>query len=281
MDYWISFPNLHIFLERVGKSFSIGGFSIAYYGVCLGIGMLAGLFAASIRAKKTGQNPDTYSDLFIYLILFGIIGARIYYVAFAFDHYKNNLLDIFNLRQGGLAIYGGIIGGVLAALVFSRIKKISFFTLLDTVTFGVLPGQIIGRWGNFFNREAFGNYTNGLFAMELPVSAVRAGEITPLMEANKTIVNGVEAIRVHPTFLYEGLWNTALLIVLILTAKTAKFKGEIFFRYLIGYGIGRAIIEGLRTDQLLVPGTTFPVSQGLSVLLVVVSAVIILIKRKK
>ena len=281
MDYSILFPNLGITLEHVGKSFSIGGFRIAYYGVCIAAGMLLGLLAASRRARETGQSEDAYTDLFIFLMVFGVIGARIYYVAFAFDSYKDHLIDIFNLRQGGLAIYGGIIAGVITILVFSRIKGMHAGTVLDTVSFGLLIGQIIGRWGNFFNREAFGEYTNGLFAMQLPVSAVRPGEITTLMKANEAVINGVTYIQVHPTFLYEGVWNTAVLLILYLTRNKTVFKGELFCRYLVGYGIGRALIEGLRTDQLLLWGASFPVSQGLSAILAVASAIFIFIMRKR
>ncbi len=281
MDYSIIFPHLGIFLEHVGKSFSIGGFSIAYYGVCIAIGMLAGLFICLRRAKETGQSEDAYTDLFIFLMIFGIVGARIYYVAFAFDSYRDHLIDVFNLRQGGLAIYGGIIGGVITILVFSKIKGMHAGQILDTVIMGVAAGQIIGRWGNFFNREAFGEYTDSLLAMQLPVSAVRPGEITQLMKMHEAVVDGVTYIQVHPTFLYEGLWNTALLVVLFLTRKKTAFRGEIFCRYLIGYGIGRALIEGLRTDQLLVPGTSFPVSQGLSIVLAAGALLFILIMRKR
>ena len=281
MDYSIIFPHLGIFLEHVGKSFSIGGFSIAYYGVCIAIGMLAGLFICLRRAKETGQSEDAYTDLFIFLMIFGIVGARIYYVAFSFDSYKDHLIDVFNLRQGGLAIYGGIIGGVITILVFSRIKGMHAGQVLDTVIMGVAAGQIIGRWGNFFNREAFGEYTDNFLAMQLPVSAVRPGEITQLMKMHEAVVDGVTYIQVHPTFLYEGLWNTALLVVLFLTRKKSAFRGEIFCRYLIGYGIGRALIEGLRTDQLLVPGTSFPVSQGLSIVLAAGALLFILIMRKR
>ena len=209
------------------------------------------------------------------------MGARIYYVIFAWDLYRDNLLEIFNIRHGGLAIYGGIIGATIAVFTYSRVKKMSFSVMTDCIAPGLLVGQIIGRWGNFFNREAFGGYTDGLFAMQLPVSAVRENEITSQMWEHLTAVNGVDMIQVHPTFLYEGMWNLGVLILLWLYRKHKKFNGEVFLLYLVGYGIGRAWIEGLRTDQLLLPAVGIPVSQVLSVCLAVGAAAAILIRRKK
>ena len=133
MDYNINFPHLGIFLKHVGKSINIGNFSIAYYGIVIASAMMIGLLIAQKRAKETGQDPDRYVDLFIYMMIFGIVGARIYYVAFTFDSYKDRLLDVFNLRQGGLAIYGGIIGGLLTILVFAKIRHMHVGTMLDTV----------------------------------------------------------------------------------------------------------------------------------------------------
>ena len=281
MDKNINFPHLGIYLENVGKSIDIRGFSIAYYGIIIACGMLLGLMAACARAKETKQKTDDYTDLFIYMMIFGVIGARIYYVIFQFDYYRNNLISIFNLRQGGLAIYGGIIGGVLTILIFSRLHGMKVARVLDTVSMGVLIGQILGRWGNFFNREAFGGYTDGLLAMQLPVSAVRSGEITQQMMENLVETGGVTYVQVHPTFLYESLWNLGVLAIVYLTRNKTKFEGELFVRYLIGYGIGRFWIEALRTDQLLIPGTDFPVSQGLSAVIVLGCIILTVIMRSK
>ena len=207
MDMEINFPNLGIYLDHVGKNISIFGFSIAYYGIVIVTGMMIAIWIAQREAKRTGQNPEQYLDLAMIGIAAGILGARIYYVVFAWDYYKDDLLSIFNIRQGGLAIYGGIIGACIAVVIYSRKKKQSFGLLMDTASMSIVFGQIMGRWGNFFNREAFGDYTNNLFAMQLPVSAVRANEITQKMWDHVVTVNGVEYIQVHPTFLYEGLWK--------------------------------------------------------------------------
>lgn len=281
MDYNINFPHLGIFLKHVGKSINIGNFSIAYYGIVIASAMMIGLLIAQKRAKETGQDPDRYVDLFIYMMIFGIVGARIYYVAFTFDSYKDRLLDVFNLRQGGLAIYGGIIGGLLTILVFAKIRHMHVGTMLDTVAMGVCNGQMLGRWGNFFNREAFGEYTDNLFAMQLPVSAVRASEVTETMRANQVIADGITYIQVHPTFLYESLWNAGVLLIVFFTRKRTKFKGELFTRYIGLYALGRLWIEGLRTDQLLIPGTHFAVSQGLSGVLAVVCLILTLVLRTR
>ena len=281
MDMEINFPNLGIYLDHVGKNISIFGFSIAYYGIVIVTGMMIAIWIAQREAKRTGQNPEQYLDLAMIGIAAGILGARIYYVIFAWDYYKDDLLSIFNIRQGGLAIYGGIIGACIAVVIYSRKKKQNFSLLMDTASMSIVFGQIMGRWGNFFNREAFGDYTNNLFAMQLPVSAVRANEITQKMWDHVVTVNGVEYIQVHPTFLYESLWNVGVLLFLFWFRKRKKFNGEVFLMYLIGYGLGRIWIEGLRTDQLLLPVVGLPVSQLLSGCRVVGCTILVVWKRKK
>lgn len=281
MDMEINFPNLGIYLDHVGKNISIFGFSIAYYGIVIVTGMMIAIWIAQREAKRTGQNPEQYLDLAMIGIAAGILGARIYYVIFAWDYYKDDLLSIFNIRQGGLAIYGGIICACIAVVIYSRKKKQNFGLLMDTASMSIVFGQIMGRWGNFFNREAFGDYTNNLFAMQLPVSAVRANEITQKMWDHVVTVNGVEYIQVHPTFLYESLWNVGVLLFLFWVRKRKKFNGEVFLMYLIGYGLGRIWIEGLRTDQLLLPVVGLPVSQLLSGCLVVGCTILVVWKRKK
>lgn len=263
----ISFPNLGIYLENVPKTFSVFGFPIAFYGLIIGIGILLGLLVATREAKKTGQDPDIYWDFSIYAILFSIVGARIYYVVFTWDTYKGNLLSVFNIRGGGLAIYGGVIAAFITLAVFAKVKKKNAFQMADTCILGLLVGQIIGRFGNFMNREAFGDYTNGLLAMRLPLDAVRQSEITEKIASH--ITEGVNYIQVHPTFLYESLWNLMILVLILIYRKHKKFQGEMCLCYLGGYGIGRFWIEGLRTDQLWIPGTTIAVSQVLAILLVV------------
>ena len=281
MHYNISFPNLGIYLDHVGKSISIFGFSIAYYGMIIGAAILIGFLIATVEAKRTGQNPEDYLDMGIVGVIAGIAGARIYYVIFSWDLYKDNLLSIFNLREGGLAIYGGVIGAVIAVFVMAAVKKKSPFQILDTIALALLNGQMLGRWGNFFNREAFGEYTDGLFAMKLPVDAVRSSDITDLMRKHMETVDGVSYIQVSPTYLYESMWCLALLILLLLYRRHKKFQGEVFLMYLFGYGAGRVWIEGLRTDQLWIPGTEIPVSQVLAGTIVVVSFVLIVYNRIK
>ena len=264
MHYDIAFPNLGISFEHVGKNIDIFGFTIAYYGIIIGAAILLGFLIATVEAKRTGQNPEDYMDMGIIGVIAGIVGARLYYVIFSWDMYKDNLLHIFNLREGGLAIYGGVIGAVIAVFALARWKKLSPFLILDTVAMPILNGQMLGRWGNFFNREAFGEYTDGLFAMRLPVDAVRSGDITERMREHMETIGGVEYIQVSPTFLYESVWCAVLLILLFLYRKHKKYEGEIFLLYIFGYALGRVWIEGLRTDQLLIPGIGFPISQALA-----------------
>lgn len=281
MHTFIDFPNLGIHLENVGKAITVFGFDIAYYGIVIGLGMLAGIVMATYVAKRTGQKQEDYVDVAIFGIIFGIIGARAYYVIFSWDMYKDNLLEIFNTRHGGLAIYGGVIGAILTVLVLSRVKKIPFGLMLDTGGYGLITGQMIGRWGNFFNREAFGDYTDNLFAMRLPLDAVRSSDVTDLMREHIQQVDGVDCIQVHPTFLYESLWCLMVLVLLLLYLRHKKFDGELFLLYLAGYGAGRFWIEALRTDQLLIPGTGLPVSRVLAGVLVAGSICLIIYNRRK
>jgi len=278
----IAFPHMGLYLKDVPKSFSVFGFSIAMYGVIIGLGFLVALLIISRVAKWSDQNPDDYWDLAIYIIIFSIVGARLYYVIFAWDYYKDDLLSIFNTRNGGLAIYGGVIAGFTTLFIYSRIKKKNFFLLGDTIMFGLVFGQTMGRWGNFTNREAFGEYTDNLFAMRLPVEMVRSGEITELMKAHMS--DATNYIQVSPTFLYESMWNLCLFILMLLYFKHRKFVGENILLYLGGYGLGRAWIEALRTDQLKIPVVGLPVSQVLAICLVIfaiVTDIIVRIRLKK
>lgn len=281
MHKTIDFSNIGIHLESVGDHITVFGFDIAYYGIIIGIGILVGLLIAVAEAKRTGQKEEDYFDLAIYAVIFAIIGARAYYVIFSWDMYKDDLLSILNIRQGGLAIYGGVIAAVITVLIFARIKKLSAPLLMDTAGLGLVAGQMIGRWGNFFNREAFGEYTDSLLAMRLPVDAVRSSDITELMREHMETVDGVSYIQVHPTYLYESLWCMMVLIIMLLYRKHKKFDGEVFLVYLLGYGLGRVWIEGLRTDQLLLPVVGLPVSQILAGVIVVVSTILIIYHRWK
>ena len=265
----IAFPNLGIYLKDVPRSFSVFGFEIAFYGLIIGIGVLAGILMAAHQAKVTGQDPDTYWDFAIYAVIFSVIGARIYYVVFAWDYYKDNLLSVFNIRGGGMAIYGGVIAAFITLFVYCRIKKKNPFLMGDTAMAGLLLGQVIGRWGNFMNREVFGEYYNGLFSMQLPIAAVRARDISENIAAH--IPEGANYINVHPTFLYESVWNLAVMFLMLAYRKHKKFDGELCLFYLGGYGLGRFIIEGILTDTLFLPGTTIPVSQVLALLMLILA----------
>ncbi|MFR5632862.1 MAG: prolipoprotein diacylglyceryl transferase [Monoglobales bacterium] len=267
----ISFVHLGITIENLKNQISVFGFSIAYYGIIIGIGMLTGIWVAQNDAKRRGQDPDIYLDFALYGIIFAIIGARLYYVIFEWDMYKDNLLQIFNLRAGGLAIYGGVIGAVLTLIVFTRKRKLSFFSMADSGVLGLITGQIIGRWGNFFNCEAFGGYTDSLLAMRIKRSLVNENMLNADVLNHLIVENGVEYIQVHPTFLYESLWNLGVLMFMLWYRKRKKFDGEMLWIYLAGYGLGRFWIEGLRTDQLILFGTGIAVSQGLSLILVLAS----------
>lgn len=267
----IAFPHLGIYLENVPRSFSIFGFEIAFYGLIIGIGLMLGIMIAVNNAKFSGMDPDDIWDFVIYAVVFSVIGARLYYVIFEWDAYKDNLSEIFNIRNGGLAIYGAVIAAFITLFVYCKLKKKNPFAIGDCGVMGLILGQAVGRWGNFMNREVFGEYTDSLFAMRLPIAAVRSRDISESIAAH--ITEGVNYIQVHPTFLYESAWNLLVLVVMLLYRKHKKFHGEICLLYFAGYGMGRFIIEGIRTDTLFLPNTTIPVSQVVSVVMVVFAVV--------
>lgn len=277
----ISFVNLGMSIEHLRNSISVFGFPIAYYGIIIGMGMLAGIWIAQSDAKRRGQNPEDYLDFALYAIIFSIIGARLYYVIFDWDNYKDNLISIFNLRAGGLAIYGGVIAAVITLIVYTKVKKLSFFSMADSGCIGLITGQMIGRWGNFFNCEAFGGYTDSLLAMRIKRSLVNESMISQDLLNHLIVENGIEYIQVHPTFLYESLWNLGVLAFMLYYRRHKKFEGEMMWIYLLGYGLGRVWIEGLRTDQLIFFQTGIPVSQALSLILVIVSAMVLVRNHRK
>lgn len=269
MEHQIRFPHLGIVLKNVGDGINIGGFEIKYYGMIIATGFLLGLIVSYYAAKHENKfDPELVFDYLITMIIPAIVGARLYYVIFSWDYYKNHLSEIIQIRNGGLAIYGGVIAGAITLYIFCKKKHLSMLQFGDVAVKGLLVGQILGRWGNFFNREAFGSYTNSLFAMQIPTNFF-----------------GNEAatfIQVHPTFLYESMWNLVLLLLIIFFfTKRKKFDGELIAIYCIGYGIGRFLIEGLRTDSLMIGSTGIRVSQILALILAVFGTAFILYKRKK
>ena len=277
MDYSdIRFPHLGIVFSHVGRSIQIGNFTIMYYGIIVAFAFLAGYFVVRRRAAATGQDPDFYLDYFLCMMLPAIIGARIYYVVFSWDYYSRPLPEIFKLRQGGLGIVGGVSMSILVLIIFCRIRKARVLKVLDTLTTGCLTGQIIGRWGNFFNREAFGAYTDGPLAMQIPLGYFKeTGRSGELMAGNimdhlvRVMRDGVSVpyIQVHPTFLYEGLCNLLIIGIIILWRRKQRFEGELFCIYLMGYGLARFFIESLRIDQLTIGSTGIPATQVVCVLI--------------
>lgn len=263
-DIW--FPNLGIYFENVPQHlFSIGGVSIYMYAVCIVLGIASAYFLATFHAKRTGQKVEVYTDLLMLGVPMAFVGLRVYYVVFNWERFSGRGIGaIVNIRDGGLAIYGGIIGALLAGVIMGIVKKVPFTTLADTCAPSLLLGQVIGRFGNFFNREAFGGYTDSLFAMRIRLDQAR-NAITP--ELRETIVTsqGVQYLQVHPTFMYEAFFNLLLMIFLIWYRPRKKFNGEIILMYLLGYGVIRFFVEALRTDQLMFFDTGLPVSQLVSV----------------
>ena len=294
----IRFPNLGIVFHNVKEGISVFGFEIKFYGMIIAFGFLLAYFIVSREAKRTGQNEENYLDLILWLIVPAIVGARLYYIIFSPGEFfvkgrglGKTLLAMINIRNGGLAIYGGVIAGFTVAYIFCKKKKLSFALISDTAVMGILVGQILGRWGNFFNREAFGEYTDSLFSMCIPVDyfngngslrgLTNSGIITQTMLDNTKLIDGMQWISVHPTFLYESLWNLGLLIVIIIYRKHKKFDGELALMYAWGYGLGRVWIEALRSDSLMLPGGFMRVSQLIAAICVLTCSILIVRMRMK
>ena len=239
----ISFPALDLVMNP-GRSISIGPLTVHYYGAIIAFGLILGVLYACRRSKEFGLKEDDLIDGVLWVTPFAIICARAYYVIFRWaEEYAANPISALYIWQGGLAIYGGVIGAVVGITVFCKIRKIKPAVVLDVVSLSFLIGQSIGRWGNFFNREAFGAETDVLWKMGL-------------MKANGDI------IYVHPTFLYESLWNACGLVILHFASKRRKFDGQVALGYMAWYGLGRCMIEGLRSDSLYIG--PFRVSQLLA-----------------
>ena len=280
-NYDLYFPNLHIGIEHLVNHISIFGFPIAFYGMIIGCGMLLGLFVATKEYVRSGYKADDIQDFALWVIVLGILGARIYYVIFEWDYYSKHLLEIPNIRQGGLAIYGGVLMALFTCIVYTKKKKLDFFPMADAGVLGLILGQAIGRWGNFFNAEAFGGYTDSLLAMRIKESIVNPAMINENVRSHILLLDDISYIQVHPTFLYESVWNLCVFFFLLWFSKRKKFKGQVFLLYLGLYGFGRFFIEGLRADSLMLFGTGIAVSQALSLVLVLASVILQIFFLKK
>ncbi len=278
----IWFPNLNIEIQHLDRvAFQLLGRDVYWYGIFIATAFIAGLALSIHMTKelnKTRTNtidPDLYYDVLIYILFLSIIGARLYYVIFDFDNYRGDIKSIFAIWDGGLAIYGGIIGGIIGVALFVKQKKLNFFDFGEAILPGLALGQAIGRWGNFFNREAYGRYTDNLFAMRILKD--QAQVVTQELQDKLVVVNGFEYIQVHPTFLYESVLNLINCFVLMYVLKNRKYRGQVVLVYMIFYGITRTITEGLRVDQLQI-GDTWAVSRILSMILVVVGVTLFVYK---
>lgn len=218
-------------------AFSINGFEIRWYGMIIALGVTVALFLASLNCKARKFDFDKLLDTFLIAFPFAVIGARAYYVVFQFSDYKDSLIDIFNIRQGGLAIHGGVLFGLASAYIYTRYKKLDFLEMADIAAPSLIIGQAIGRWGNFFNSEAHGGPVSAEFMQKFPLFIQKGMYI--------------DGTYYHPTFLYESIWNICVCIILIYLLNKAYKKGTVIFSYIGLYSLGRFFIEGLRTDSLM------------------------------
>lgn len=276
------FPHLGIVIQTLKNHITVFGIDITFYGLIIGTGFVLALLLAEHLAKSKGQESEIYWDFFIYVVIFGVLGARLYYVLFEWDYYRSHPERILNIREGGLAIYGGIIAVIIALFVFCKVKKKNPLEMLDNIFPGVLLGQAMGRWGNFFNCECFGGYTDTLFAMRIRKELANESMLNEDILDHMIVDGGVEYIQVHPAFLYESVWNLCTLgFVLWYGKKKQKVTGEIFALYMLCYGLGRFLIEGIRTDSLMVAGTGLRVSQCVALGSAIAGLVFMIILRKR
>lgn len=242
---------------------SLGPIKIHWYGVIMGLAFFLGTYLARYHTKRAGYDPDHVLNMVVLIIPAAIICARAYYVAFEWEHYRDNLLDVFAVWKGGLAIHGGLIGGVLAGTWYVRKHRLPFLLMGDLLMPSVILGQAIGRWGNFINQEAHGG----------PVSAAFMARF-PAFIRDQMLINGQ---YYHPTFLYESLWNLLVFGILIwMLYRWKRFDGQVLFSYMVLYSIGRFFIEGMRTDSLLIGGT-LRVAQLVSLSLIVLGLVLLIV----
>jgi len=246
----------------------LGPISVHWYGIIIGLGAMLGLYLATQECKKRGISPDILVDLVLFALPIAIISARIYYVLFEWSYYKNHLIQIPAIWNGGIAIHGGLIGAVLTAIIFTRKRKISFWKLADITAPSILLGQAIGRWGNFMNQEAHGGPVSRAFLENLHL---------PTFIINQMNINGT---YYHPTFLYESLWSLVGVALLISLRNINLRRGEMFLTYLIWYSIGRFFIEGMRTDSLMLT-SHLRIAQVISIVIIVGSISLNLFRRIK
>ena len=278
MEMSIRFPGLDLALSYVPRSFQIFGMEFTIYGVLIAIGALLGMGLVTLEAKRSGEDQNKYLDMTIISLLFSVVGSRLFFVAFSWELYKGNLNEILDFRNGGYAFYGGLLAGCCAAAVFCKLAKMSFWRAADIASMGILLGQIIGRWGNFFNRESFGEYADFPWVMQLPLSAVRSGEVSGNMRDNLLTIDGISYIQVQPVFLYESLWCLILLLLLLALRRKKRYEGELFMIYLAGYGLGRFFFEWLRTDKLYIPGTKLGISLIISAALFIICTPVVIVR---
>ena len=260
----IRFDNLGINLPYIPRSIEVMGYEITILGILLAVSMIIGITCAVLDAKRRNQNQDFILGAICMAVIGAVIGGRLFYVAFSWNLFKSDLWEIVRLRNGGMAYYGALIGGMLLVSILCKIGKVSFGETADNMTVGILIVQIFTRLGDFFNRESFGQYTEWPVAMQLPLSSVRSSEVSSMMRENLLTIDGSSWIQVHPVFLYDMVWCILLLLFLLIIRRKKAFSGEVFLRYLAGYGLGRVFVEYFRTDQLWIPETTYPISMILA-----------------
>ncbi|MBR2527914.1 MAG: prolipoprotein diacylglyceryl transferase [Blautia sp.] len=278
MDMSIRFPHAGLELDYIGKAVHVLGMDISFYGILVAAGLVFAVALILLEVKRAKENPNVYLWTIILSLILGLAGSRALYAWCYWEQFQSNPLLLLNIRSGGLSLYGAVLGWLLAMIIVCIVSRSSLPRMADIMCLGFLIAVAIGRWGDFFNRSSFGEYTDFITAMQLPVSAVRASEVTTALRANILSYEGIAYIQAHPVFLYESIWCFFAWVFLVSRQRRKLFEGQIFCRCMILYGLGRIPIEWLRTDKMLLPGSWYPLNILISAGLVILFYLINLIK---
>lgn len=267
----IQFPNLGLHFGSVGYGISVLGIEISYYGILLALAILVGMGVILMEARYTGQHPEDYLEMAIFALPASILGARVYYVLFSGATYTHSLGRMFKFWEGGYAFYGALFAALFIIVIFAKVRQMWTAEVLDTLTLGLVIGQGIASWGSYFNREGFGEYTEGMFSMLLPIDALRIVDVTDKMRNHISEIDGLCFVQVNPLFFYHFVLCVVLFVVLLVRRQSKEYDGEIFWMYMAAESLFRIWMEGVRTDALCLPFTGIHVSRIVAIFLFLIS----------
>lgn len=276
MKEMILFPNIGLTFEHVKTGIPFWGFEISFFGILLGVALLLGIGVVLLEVYNTRQNLDEYLNLSIMTVIVALVGARLYYVIFSWENYRKSVFDIVLLRKGGMSFYGALLAGLCMVLIYASIHKTSAGRILDTSCVGIAAGQIVCSFCGFFSREGFGDYTEGLFAMQISLESISYQTVTENMRKHIELIDGERFVQVEPLFLVGFIWSIVVLMSILLYKYRKKFEGELFLIYLLIYSFGNFWLESVRADALMIQGLNWKVDQVVSGIVFLVALISIL-----